>query len=90
MSPFWSYTLARLGLFAVTYAVFALAVFGLGLMEFGDTTNLLVLFLALVVSSVVSFFTLARQREALALRLQERAEKVQARIEESRRAEDVD
>ncbi len=90
MSPFWTYTFSRLGLFVVTYGVLAGIGFGLGILEFGEMTNLVVLFVAMVVSSGISFVLLTRQREALALQVQERAEKISARIEESRSAEDVD
>ncbi len=90
MSPFWKYTLSRLGLFVLTYAVLAGIGFGFGLLEFSELTNLIVVFVALVVSSGLSFWLLAAQREELALQVQERAERIQERIEESRRAEDVD
>jgi len=90
MSPFWNYTLARLGLLAVTYGVLAGIGFGFGLLEFSELTNLVVLFVALVVSSALGFVLLTKQREALAVQVQERAERISARIEESRSAEDVD
>lgn len=90
MSPFWTYTLSRLGLLAATYAVLAGVGFGFGLLEFSEITNLVVLFVAMVVSSALGFVLLTKQREALALQVQERAEKISARIEESRSAEDVD
>ncbi|WP_229054752.1 DUF4229 domain-containing protein [Aeromicrobium sp. Leaf350] len=90
MSPFWTYTLSRIGLFAVTYGVLAGIGFGFGLVKFEELTNLVVLFVAMVISSVLAFVLLTKQREALALQVQERAEKISARIEESRSAEDVD
>lgn len=90
MTAFWKYTFARLALFAVTYGVLALIAYPTGLVEFAELTNLVVLLLALVISSVVGFFVLAPQRDALALEVQARHERVTARIEESRRAEDVD
>ena len=88
MKVFWTYTLARLAVFAVTYAV----VVGIGLLflEFDTLTNLLALLLAMILSSVISIFVLAGLRERLAVQIQERAERMTARIEESRRAEDVD
>ena len=46
--------------------------------------------LAVVVSSVLSVTLLRRQREAFALRVQQRAEKASARFEERRSREDVD
>ncbi|MFT4299232.1 MAG: DUF4229 domain-containing protein [Aeromicrobium sp.] len=90
MSPFWKYTLARLGLLAATYAVLAGVGFGFGLAEFSELTNLIVLLVAMIVSSALSFFLLAGLREAFAVQVQQRAEKISERIEESRRAEDVD
>ena len=44
----------------------------------------------MILSSVISIFVLAGLRERLAVQIQERAERMTARIEESRRAEDVD
>jgi membrane protein implicated in regulation of membrane protease activity len=88
MKAFWTYTLARLAVFAVTFGVVRLiASFWL---ESTTVTNLWVLLIALVVSSVVSIFLLARLRDRLARNIQERATRMTERIEESRRAEDVD
>lgn len=88
MKEFWRYTLARLSVLAVTYLLmWAVAQTYL---EFDQLTNLLVLLAAMIVSSIISIFLLAGMREQVALRLQERAERMTTRIEESRRAEDVD
>jgi prolipoprotein diacylglyceryltransferase len=88
MKAFWRYTLARLSVLAVTY----LLLWGIGrtFLEFDELTNLLVLLAAMVISSVISIFLLAGMREQVALQLQERAERMTSRIEESRSAEDVD
>ncbi|WP_370189512.1 DUF4229 domain-containing protein [Aeromicrobium sp.] len=88
MKAFWRYTLARLSVLAVTY----LLLWGIGrtFLEFDELTNLLVLLAAMIISSVVSIFLLAGMREQVALQLQERAERMTSRIEESRSAEDVD
>jgi hypothetical protein len=88
MKAFWTYTAARLGVFAACYAV----LWGIGrlFLELDELTNLLVLLLALVISSVISIFALAGLREQLAGNVQARAERMTERIEESRRAEDVD
>lgn len=88
MKAFWVYTLARLGVFLATYAV----VWGLSRIWIDSTTlvNLWVLLLSLVISSAISIFTLAGLRNQLAGRLQEQASAINDRIEESRRAEDVD
>ncbi|ALX03777.1 MULTISPECIES: DUF4229 domain-containing protein [Aeromicrobium] len=88
MKAFWRYTLARLSVLAVTY----LLLWGIGrtFLEFDELTNLLVLLAAMIISSVISIFLLAGMREQVALQLQERAERMTSRIEESRSAEDVD
>ncbi|MEH3068396.1 MULTISPECIES: DUF4229 domain-containing protein [unclassified Aeromicrobium] len=88
MKAFWRYTLARLSVLAVTY----LLLWGVGrtFLEFDELTNLLVLLAAMIISSVISIFLLAGMREQVALQLQERAERMTSRIEESRSAEDVD
>lgn len=88
MSLLAKFTLARLGIFLATYVL----LWGVGqfFLEFGSLTNLLVLLAALVVSSIISIYALAEMRNELAARVQERAERMNERVEESRRAEDVD
>jgi cytochrome c biogenesis factor len=88
MKAFWTYTLARIGVFAVTYGVVWLvaSIF----MDSTPVENLFVLLIALVGSSAISLFTLGRLRNNLASNIQERATRMTERIEESRRAEDVD
>ncbi|MFS0883933.1 DUF4229 domain-containing protein [Aeromicrobium sp. 179-A 4D2 NHS] len=89
MKAFWTYTLARLGVFAVTWAV----LFGLSRLIFDHPSTVLdvwVLLLALIVSGAISVFVLAGLRDRVAVRLQDRARALNERIEESRRAEDVD
>lgn len=88
MKAFWIYTLARLGLFAATYLVVWFVV-GLWL-ESNDIVNIWVLLISLIVSSILSLVLLGALREKFALVLQDRADALNARIEESRRAEDVD
>ena len=87
MKAFWRYTLARLSVLAVTY----LLLWGIGrtFLEFDELTNLLVLLAAMIISSVISIFLLAGMREQVALQLQERAERMTSRIEESRSAEEA-
>ena len=48
------------------------------------------LIIALAISGVGSYFLLNRQRQALALRVQTRAERMTQRIDEMRAAEDQD
>lgn len=88
MSLLAKFTLARLGIFLVTYVL----MWGVGqfFLEWGTLTNLVILLLALFVSSIASIFLLADMRAQLAQRVQGRAERLNERVEESRRAEDVD
>jgi len=88
MKAFWTYTLARIGVFAVTYGVVWLiaSIF----LESTAVENLFVLLIALVGSSIISVFALSGLRNKLANNIQERATRMTERIEESRRAEDVD
>jgi CHASE1-domain containing sensor protein len=88
MKAFWTYTLARFAVFAVSFAI----VWGLSQIWLETTTvsTLWVLLISLVVSSIVSVFLLAGLRDKLAQNVHERASRMTARIEESRRAEDID
>lgn len=88
MSLLAKFTLARVGIFLVTYVL----MWGVGqfFLEWGQLTNLVILLLALFVSSIASIFLLADMRAQLAQRVQGRAERMNERVEESRRAEDVD
>jgi hypothetical protein len=88
MKAFLTYTAARIALFAVTFGI----VWGIAsiFFESGNTFSLLVLLVALILSSVASIFLLADLRNKLALNVQQRAERMTQRLEESRRAEDID
>lgn len=87
VKEFAVYTALRMGLFVVCYAVLG----GLYLLIFGSRGVLVWPFLlALVVSSVLSVTVLRRQREAFAMRVQQRADRAAARFEERRSREDVD
>ncbi|MBD8607384.1 DUF4229 domain-containing protein [Aeromicrobium fastidiosum] len=88
MKAFWTYTLARFAVFAACFVViWLLAQIWL---ESTAVTNIWVLLISLVVSSVISVFLLAGLRDKLALNVHERATRMTERIEESRRAEDID
>lgn len=88
MKAFWAYTFARLAVFAVCFAVvWSVAQIWL---DSSTVVTIWVLLIALVLSSVVSIFVLSSLRDRLALNVQERAARMTARLEESRRAEDVD
>jgi len=87
MKAFWIYTLARFGVLAATYLV----IWGIASIWADPAfANLFVLLVAFVVSSLISFFALRGLRDDLATHLSERAGRISQRIEESRRAEDVD
>lgn len=88
MKDFVVYTAARFAVFAATFAV--LWVVAGYFMERTQILSIAVLFFALVISSIISIFTLAPLRDKLAFRIQNRAEQLHERVEESRRAEDVD
>lgn len=88
MKAFWTYTFARLAVFAVCFAVvWAISQFWL---DSTTIVNIWVLLIALVLSSALSVFLLAGLRDKLARNVQARAERMTARVEESRRAEDID
>lgn len=88
MKAFWIYTLARIGVFVVTYVV----VWGVTRLwlESNQLVNLWVLLIALVISAIISLFALGGLRDNLAKRIEGRAAEMTRRIDESRRAEDVD
>lgn len=88
MKAFWTYTLARFAVFAVTFGVIFLI--ASTFVEWGQITTLLVLIIAMLLSSVISIFALAGLRDKLAQNVQERAARMSQRLEESRSAEDVD
>lgn len=88
MKAFWIYTLARFAVFGVSFGlVYLISSIWL---DVNNVTILWVLLISLVVSSVVSIFALAGLRDKLASDIQARAARMTERIEESRRAEDVD
>lgn len=88
MKSFVLYTLARVLLFALAWAlVWAVASIWL---EWSSVTALWTALLAMVVSSVVSVWLLRGLRERLAVHVQGRAERMQARYEAAKRKEDVD
>jgi CHASE1-domain containing sensor protein len=88
MKAFWTYTLARFAVFGVTFGIVVLI--GSLFVDWGNTTVLFALLIALVLSSVISIFALAGLRDRLAQDVQERATRMTQRIEESRNAEDID
>ena len=86
MKEFWTYTLLRIALFvgtaALTWGIYALV---------ADTINLLVVVLvAAVVSSVLSWKLLAGPRNRFAASVEARASRATARFEEMKAREDTD
>ncbi len=87
MKEFWTYTGLRIGLFlavaAVTWGIYALVA--------GTTINLLVVLLvAAVVSSLLSWRLLSGPRSRLAASVEARATRATARFEELKSREDAD
>lgn len=86
VKEFWIYTGLRLAMFAASFGI-VVGVWAL----FTDAVPLLwALIVALVASGLGSYFLLNAQRQALANRVQTRAERMTQRIEEMRAAEDRD
>lgn len=88
MSPFVKYTLARLALFAASFAVLYLLTFWW--LDLGRGTPWFIAFVALAVSAIASVVVLRRLREDVVGRIEGRAEALRQRLEESRSAEDLD
>lgn len=88
MKAFWTYTLARLAVFAVCLVIvwFVVPIW----FDRTEIVNIFSLLVAMVISSVISVFLLAGLRDKLALNVHQRATRMTERIEESRRAEDID
>ena len=85
MKPFLIYTLLRLSMFVVCYAVLA----GLWVFAFGRSGLLLVPFLAaIIISSLLSLRLLAPQRERFAAVIDARARRASAKFEEMKSRED--
>lgn len=88
VKSFALYTLARVVLFALAWAlVWAVASIWMG---WSSVTALWTALLAMVLSSVASLWLLRGLRERLAVHVQGRAERIQARYDAAKRKEDVD
>jgi hypothetical protein len=79
MRQFWTYTLARLALVAVAG----------GLLWLVGLRGALLIVLAFVISGVVSFFLLGRQRGAFAEMVDARARRIRERMSAAQAAEDA-
>jgi hypothetical protein len=93
VKEFWVYTLLRLGLFVISFAI----VFGAWWLVAGDeigfardTAALWATMAAFVLSGIGSYFLLGRQREALAQKVDGRAARMSQKLEEQRAKEDAD
>ncbi|MGB0099741.1 MAG: DUF4229 domain-containing protein [Nocardioides sp.] len=86
MKEFWIYTALRLVLFLGSLGI----VVGVWFL-FADTVPILpALILALVMSGIGSYFLLNHQREALARRVQGRAQRMTSKMDEMKSKEDTD
>ncbi len=86
VKEFWIYSALRLGLFAASLGVVA----GVWYLAAGSVPVFWAVVVALLVSGIGSYFVLAGQREALARRVQVRADRAKERFEEMKAKEDVD
>ena len=86
MKEFWVYTGLRIALFLASLAIVA----GIWAVAADEVNLVWAVVIAFLVSGVGSFFLLNRQREAFAQRVEVRAQKASAKIEEMRSKEDAD
>ncbi len=86
MKEFWVYTGLRILLFLASLAIVA----GLWAVAADEVNMVWAVVIAFLVSGVGSYFILARQREAFAQRVEVRAQRASAKIEEMRSKEDTD
>jgi uncharacterized membrane protein len=86
VKEFWIYTALRVALFAASFGI----VVGVWFLFAESVPILWALVVALLISGLGSYFVLDRQREALARRVQTRAEAMTSKIEEMKAKEDVD
>ena len=86
MKEFWIYTGLRLALFLASFGI----VVGVWLLVADRVPILWAVVIAFVASGLGSYFLLNRPREALARRVQVRADAMSSKIEESRSKEDAE
>jgi Protein of unknown function (DUF4229) len=86
VKEFWIYTLLRVVLFLASLGI----VVGVWFLVAGEAPVLWAVVIAFLMSGIGSYFLLDHQREALARRVQTRAEAMGAKVEEMRSKEDVD
>jgi len=86
VKEFWIYTLLRVVLFLASLGI----VIGVWFMIAGRAPVIWAVVIAFLMSGLGSYFLLNHQREALARRVQTRAEAMTGKIEEMRSKEDAD
>ncbi|GAA4700920.1 DUF4229 domain-containing protein [Nocardioides conyzicola] len=86
MKEFWIYTLLRLALFLGSLGI----VIGIWFLVDDHVPILLAVIIAFLMSGVGSYFLLNHPREALARRVETRAEAMTAKIDEMKSKEDAD
>jgi len=86
VKEFWIYTLLRMLLFVASLGI----VVGVWFLLADEVLVLWAVVIAFLMSGVGSYFLLNRPREALARRVQTRAEAMTTKVEEMRSKEDVD
>ena len=86
MKEFVVYTALRLLMFAATFGI----VVGLWLLVAGEANILVALLIGFLVSGIGSYFLLDPQREALARRVETRAERMTRSFDDMRSKEDAD
>lgn len=86
MKEFWIYTLLRVVLFLASLGI----VIGVWFLIAGSVLVLWAVVIAFLMSGMGSYFLLNHQREALARRVQTRAEAMTTKIDEMRAKEDAD
>lgn len=86
VKEFWIYTGLRLVLFLASFAI----VVGVWFLIDDEVPILWALVIALVMSGIGSYFLLNHQRELLARRVGERAERMTSKLDEMKAKEDQD
>jgi uncharacterized membrane protein len=84
VKEFWIYTVMRLALFVGSLGI----VIGAWFLIDDEVPILWAVVIAFLLSGVGSYFLLDRPREALARRVQERADRMASKVEEMRSKED--
>jgi len=86
VKEFWVYTGLRVAMFLASLGI----VSGIWVVATGDVPMLWAVVIAFLVSGIGSYFLLNAQREAFAQRVEVRAQRATAKIEELRAKEDAD